>query len=153
MEEGEQKLCLVEPTLELLAETPLQVQVQLMEEMEDMEALGAEEEEEAAEEAETFLLLIIQGQMEVSVELVVMEAVAEQEAGEGQLVLREQEMQEVLVVLEEEAELVEMLGVLEMVEIMVVMAQQEVMAEEAEQEGLLVMWAEVLVAAALVALD
>ena len=43
MEEGEQKLCLVEPTLELGEETPLQVQMQLLEKMEDGEALEAEE--------------------------------------------------------------------------------------------------------------
>ena len=51
MVEGEQKLCLVEPTLELMEETPLQVQVQLLEKMEGGEALAAEAVlEEAAEE-------------------------------------------------------------------------------------------------------
>ena len=50
MEEEEHELCLVEPTLELMEETPLQVQGQVMEEMQDMEALAAEEVlEEAAE--------------------------------------------------------------------------------------------------------
>ena len=42
MVEGEQKVCLVEPTLELMEEMPLQVQVQLLEKMEDGEALAAE---------------------------------------------------------------------------------------------------------------
>ena len=42
MEEGEQKLCLVEPTLELTEKTPLQVQLQLLEKMEGGEALAAE---------------------------------------------------------------------------------------------------------------
>ena len=45
--EGEHKLCLVEPTLELAEKTPLQVQVQLLEKMEGGEALEAEEEQEA----------------------------------------------------------------------------------------------------------
>ena len=49
MEAGEQKLCLVEPTLELMEEMPLQVQVQLLEKMEGGEALEAEEEAEEAE--------------------------------------------------------------------------------------------------------
>ena len=50
MEEGEQKLCLVEPTLELMEEMPLQVQMQLLEKMEGGEALAAEVVvEEAAE--------------------------------------------------------------------------------------------------------
>ena len=43
MEEGEQKLCLVEPTLELAEKAPLKVQMQLLEEMEGGEALAAEE--------------------------------------------------------------------------------------------------------------
>ena len=47
MAEGEHELCLAEPMLELEEETPLQVQVQLMEEMQDMEALGAAEVLEA----------------------------------------------------------------------------------------------------------
>ena len=42
MVEGEQKLCLVEPTLELKEEVPLQVQMQVMEKMEGGEALAAE---------------------------------------------------------------------------------------------------------------
>ena len=50
MEEGEQKLCLAEPTLELTEEAPLQVQVQLLEKMEGGGALEAEVVlEEAAE--------------------------------------------------------------------------------------------------------
>ena len=50
MEEGEQKLCLVEPTLELMEEPPLQIQMQLLEKMEGGEALEAEEDAEAEEE-------------------------------------------------------------------------------------------------------
>ena len=42
MEEGEQKLCLVEPTLEIKEKAPLQVQMQVMEKMEGGEALVAE---------------------------------------------------------------------------------------------------------------
>ena len=42
MEEGEQRLCLVEPTLELTEKIPLQVQMQLLEKMEGGEALAAE---------------------------------------------------------------------------------------------------------------
>lgn len=42
MGEGEQKLCLVEPTLGLTEKAPLQVQMQLLEKMEDGEALAAE---------------------------------------------------------------------------------------------------------------
>ena len=42
MEVGEQKLCLVEPTLELVEKTPLQVQMQLLENKEGGEALAAE---------------------------------------------------------------------------------------------------------------
>ena len=86
MGEGEQKLCLVEPTLELGEETPLQVQMQLMEAMEDGEALVAEEEAEAGADTDT-----VQGlphllcqeqmeQMEEVAELVVMEAAAVAEA-------------------------------------------------------------------------
>ena len=45
--EGEQKLCLAEPTLELLENLLLQVQTQLLEEMQDLEALAAEVEVEA----------------------------------------------------------------------------------------------------------
>ena len=52
MGEGEQRLCLVEPPLELMEETPLQVQMQLLEEMQDMEALVVEEVMEAAADVE-----------------------------------------------------------------------------------------------------
>ena len=67
MEEGEQKLCLVEPTLELEEKTPLQVQMQLLEKMEGGEALAAEVVLEAAA-AELVLqlpLILIQQGMEV----------------------------------------------------------------------------------------
>lgn len=152
--EGEQKLCLVEPTLEIMGETLLQIQMELMGAMEDGEALAAAEEVGAEEAEETLILLEIMEEMEVSVEREVMEAAAEAGAMEGRLVLREQEVREVLAVLEEGAELVAVLGVLSLVEaIMVVMAQQEAMAEEGEKVGLLVMREDVMVAVALAALD
>lgn len=50
MEEGEQKVCLAEVPLELAEETALQVQVQLLEEMQVLEALEAEGEVEALAE-------------------------------------------------------------------------------------------------------
>ena len=50
MEEGEHKLCLVEVLGELGEETPLQVQLQLLELVEDREALEAREEEGVEEE-------------------------------------------------------------------------------------------------------
>ena len=50
MEEGEQRLCLAEPTLELMEEVLLQVQVQLLEVMEGGEALEVEGEAEALAE-------------------------------------------------------------------------------------------------------
>lgn len=50
MGEGEHKLCLVEPTLERMEKVPLQVQVQLLEAMEDMEALEVEAAAEATAE-------------------------------------------------------------------------------------------------------
>ena len=117
--EGEQKLCLVEPTLELVEEVPLQVQVQLLEEMQGGEALEAEEGVEALVERVILIhlpllvLVINQQQMQVMAELVVMEAVAEQGEKEDVLLiaLQGQEVQEVLVVLGEGVELVEMLGV------------------------------------------
>ena len=75
----------------------------------------------------------------MSAEREVMEAAVEAEVMEGGLKLREQEVQEVLAALGEEAELVEMEGWLELMEEgMVVMVQQEVMVEEVELEGLLV---------------
>ena len=119
MVEGEQKLCLVEPTLELVEEVPLQVQVQLLEEMQGGEALEAEEGVEALVERVILIhlpllvLVINQQQMQVMAELVVMEAVAEQGEKEDVLLiaLQGQEVQEVLVVLGEGVELVEMLGV------------------------------------------
>ena len=124
MAEVEVKLCLVEVPLELMEE-----------EMQDMEALEAEEDREAM--VGIPLLLLQQGR-EVSAEREVMGAAVEQEAEEGRLVrtLREQEVQQGLVVLEEEAELVEVLGRLVAVQeaVMVVMAEQEVMAEAEEQE-------------------
>ena len=61
-------------------------------------------------------------------------------------------MQEVLAVLEEAVEAEEVRGWLLEKEIMVVMVQREAMAEEGAEEGLLKK-TEVLVAAALVALD
>ena len=124
MAEVEVKFCLVEVPLELMEE-----------EMQDMEALEAEEDREAM--VGIPLLLLQQGR-EVSAEREVMGAAVEQEVEEGRLVrtLREQEVQQGLVVLEEEAELVEVLGrlVAEQEAVMVVMAEQEVMAEAEEQE-------------------
>ena len=84
MEEGERKICLAEPTLELMEETLLQVQMKLLEKTEALEALEAEEEKEAmveeemeAAEAVIIPLLIVQEQMEVSVEMAVMGAAAD----------------------------------------------------------------------------
>ena len=82
MEEGERKLCLVEPTLELTEEVPLQVQMQLVEAMEALEALEAGEEAEALVEVLTPNLLV-QQEMEVMVELVVMEEGVEEGTMEG----------------------------------------------------------------------
>ena len=134
MEEGEQKLCLVEPTLEIGEKIPLQVQMQLVEAMEDGEALAVEAvlEEKVAQSAANIPLLPSQQEMEVLVELVVMEAAAAEVVREGasslKALLKEREVREVLAALEEEAEVAEMLDILEN-PIMVVMAQQEVMAE------------------------
>ena len=166
MEEGEQKLCLVEPTLELTEETLLQVQMQLLEKMEGGEALAAEEEAEALVEGVGLIqlpllaLVINQEQMQVLVEQGVMEAVVEQEGVEGRLLiaLQGQEVQEVLAVLEEGVEAAEVLGRLQVLiqqEKMLVMVQQEVMVEV---EGaaviiLIVQVKEILVAVALAALD
>ena len=52
MEEGEE-LCLVEPTLELMEEMVLQVQMELLELVEDREALAAEVALEGEAEADT----------------------------------------------------------------------------------------------------
>ena len=117
MEEGERKLCLAEPTLELTEETPLQVQMQLLEEMQDMEALEVEVELADSEETVLYSLLIVQQQKEVMVELEVMEAEVEVEGVEGALVIiaaiqQEQEVQEVLAVLGAAAEVAEMLGLM-----------------------------------------
>ena len=80
MEEGEHELCLVEPTLEPMEETPLEVQVRLLEEMAVMEALAAEVVlEEEGDTVQLVPLLAFQEQMEVSVELVAMEAAAVEE--------------------------------------------------------------------------
>ena len=118
MVEGEHELCLVEPPLELGEEMPLQVQVQLLEEMQDMEALAAEG---AAEEGAVtdmawlgLLLLLVQQQMEVSAELEAMEAAAAVEGMEATLgllvaIVQEQEIQQELVALGEEVEAAEML--------------------------------------------
>ena len=158
MEEGERKLCLVGVPLELTEETALQVQMQLLELMEDREALEAGEEAEALVEVVPPNLLL-QQEMEVLAEMAVMEA----EVGEGtmegwlHLVLPEQgeEVQEVLAVLEEEAEEVGLLDGLQVMQhfIVLVMVQQEAMAEEEVEEEDIIVKAQVLVAAALVALD
>ena len=157
--EGEHELCLVEPLLELGEEMLLQVQMQLMEEMQDMEALVAVVAEEVAVEVIHRLPLIpLQQEMEALAELVVMGAEVVMEEGEGAPLLttkifQEQEVQEVLAVLGEEVEAAEMLERA----IMVVMVQQEAMAEV---EGVVVSVVllpvaleEVMVAAALAALD
>ena len=81
MEEGERKLCLAEPPLELKEETPLQVQMQILELVEDREALAAEVVLEEEAEWDTFRPIpsnLDQEQMEVLVGLAVMEAAVEQ---------------------------------------------------------------------------
>ena len=84
MEEGEQKVCLAEPKLEKVEETPLQVQLQLLEEMQDGEALAAEVVLEAkVETVGSFPLFLVQALMEVSVEVEVMGAVVEEGEEEG----------------------------------------------------------------------
>ena len=134
MEEGEQKVCLAEPTLELGEKTPLQVQMQLTEKMEGGEALEAEAavEEREAQSATNILLLPSQQEMEAAVELVVMEAAAVVVVLEGasflKALIKEREVREILAVLGEEAEVAGMLGILAK-QIMVVMAQQEAMVE------------------------
>ena len=161
MGEGEQKLCLVEPTLELMENRLLQVQMQLTEKMEDGEALAAEAaaEEKVAQSATNILLIPSQQEMEAAVEQEVMEAVVEAVEREGAsfltALLKEREVREVLAVLEEEVEVAEMLGILAK-EIVVVMVQQEVMAEVEGVAGLLVQLlapVEVVVAVALAVLD
>ena len=158
MVEGERKLCLVGVLLELMEDTPLQVQMQLMEEMEHKEALEAGEEAEALVEVVP-PSLILQQEMEVLAELEVMGAAAGEDTMEGWLILalpeQGEEVQEVLVVLEEEAEEVELLDGLQVVQhfIVPVMVQQEAMAEEEVEEEDTIVKAQVLVAAALVALD
>ena len=80
MEEGEQKGCLVEPKLEKKEEMPLQVQMQLLEAMEGMEALEAvAEQEEAGATVIIEQLLSNQEQLEALVVQEVMEAAAAQE--------------------------------------------------------------------------
>lgn len=160
--EGEQKLCLAEPTLEMGEETPPQVQVQLLEEMQDLEALAAEVVQEALVEVVGIIQVVLlnQEQMEATVEREVMEAEVEKVVMEGlpMKALQEQGVQEVLVALEEEVEAAEILVLLQVLmekEIMVVMVEQEVMAEEEEGavKRLVNPIREVLVAAVLVALD
>ena len=115
--EVEHELCLVEPPLELMEEVLLQVQMQVMEEMQDMEALEVGVVLEEAVETHTktlILLLIIQEEMEVSVEQEVMGAVAAEVAAEATLgllaaIFQEQEIRQELVALEEEVEAAEML--------------------------------------------
>ena len=119
MVEGEQKLCLVEPTLELVEKMPLQIQMQLLEEMQVLEALEAEEDMEGL--ADTVIIQALQldqEQVEAAVEREVMEAGAEQAEAEEMALLttQGQEVQEVLAVLGEEAEAEDMLGLLQMVE-------------------------------------
>ena len=87
MEEGGRKLCLVVVLLELGEETPLQVQVQLTEEMEHREALEAGEDVEELEEPVLYLLILVQQEMEVAVELVAMEAAEVEAEAEGASVL------------------------------------------------------------------
>ena len=155
MVEEERKLCLVGVPLELTEETPLQVQMQLLEEMEDREALAAEVVLEVM--ADTVLclpLILIQQKMEVSAELVVMEAAAAVEDREGAsmlvaAIIQEREVQEVLAALEGEAVAVEVLVILTQ-EIGAVRAEQEVMAEV---EGVVAAAELVVVLVALVALD
>ena len=117
MEEGERKVCLVEPTLELGEKIPLQVQMQLAEKMEGGEALAAEAEveEKVAQSAINIPLPPSQQEMEAVAELVAMEAEAAEVVMEGasslKALIKEQEVREILVVLEEEAEVAEVLGI------------------------------------------
>ena len=81
MGEGEQKVCLAEPTLEIMEEMPLQVQMQLLGAMEDGEALEAEAAAEALVEVATIPLN--QQEKGATAELVVMAAAAVLVEGEG----------------------------------------------------------------------
>ena len=94
MEEGEHELCLAGALLELREKPPLQVQMQLLEEMQDMEALVAEVVL-VAMEAEVILVQILadQEQMEVLVEREVMGAVAEEGAEVGLFIVTPQEQE------------------------------------------------------------
>ena len=86
--EGEQKLCLAEVLLELTEKVPLQVQMQLLEEMEHREALAAVavlEEEVEAHTKTLIILFLIQEEMEASVQQEVMEEVAAKAAAEAPL--------------------------------------------------------------------
>ena len=157
MGEGGHGLCLVGGPLELAEKMLLQVQMQLLEEMQDMEALAAEVALVVMEEAVGLILnLLNQEQMEVSVEREVMEEEAEEAAMEGIVLgaFQEQEVQEVLAVLEEGAEAAEVLGLLEVLleeQGMVVMAELVVMVEV---EGVVVIAGAAFSAlAALAALD
>ena len=90
MEEGEHKLCLAEVQLHLGEETPLQVQMQVLELVEDKEALEAVEEGGVEGETVmiTHLILLLLKDQEVQVlsaELVVMEAAVAAEVKEGHL--------------------------------------------------------------------
>ena len=114
----EHKLCLVVVPLELLEKVVPQVQMQLMEEMGGREALEAGEDGEAMEDTVSRLPLLVQQEREVSAELVDMEAAEEEAEEEAAFIVvatikQEQEMQEVLAVLEEEAEKVEKAEVLQ----------------------------------------
>ena len=93
MEAGEHKLCLVEVQRENGEETPLQVQMQLLELVEDREALEAGEEKGVEEEMvmmNTITLLKDQEVQVLSAELVVMEAAVVGEVKEGHLLLHQQ---------------------------------------------------------------
>ena len=96
MEEGEHKLCLVEPLLELKEKMLLQIQMQLLEEMQVLEALGAEEDAEGTEDTVIMVKALPrdQEQMEALVEREVMEVAAEEE-GEEEMALLTRQGQEV----------------------------------------------------------
>ena len=160
MEEGEQKVCLVEVPLERMEEMLMQVQMQLLEEREDREALAAEvvlgEEVEIANCLTP--LLLIQVEMGDTAEREVMEAAAAQGVLEDGLLItlyiQERGVWGDLAVLGEEVEAAEMLVRLLVMqeEMMAVMAEAEVMVEV---EGVAEVGRkmESLVAAALAALD
>lgn len=158
--EGEQKLCLAEVKLEPLEEELLKVQMQLLEEMQALEALAAAADVEALVE-EVLLLVHLPldtEQMEVSVEREVMEVAAEEVALEVKEVLiakfhQEQEVQEVLAVLEAEGAEAEIMGLWVVLVLGVVMAQQEVMAEVEGVGVAVIMVPTIMALEALVALD